>query len=352
MVQVATVIYSKYGVRTEIHLNLLNMHMSRTLPPPPRAWRQVVRDQSVTAAVPRAMLLSLTRRLRPRPVASIPPSLTPLSLGFSRPLCTVGGVPVCREWTPVSARVGAVGMKCGMTTEWTAEGKRVPITIVELQDLQVVKRRTEMVDGFNALQLGGGWQKRKRMTLQEASFFESRGLAYKRYLREFQVSADALLPIGTTINARHFVPGQFVDVQGVTRGKGFQGVMKRWGFKGQPATHGTSLSHRSPGSLGGAAGSMYGTKVWKGKKMPGNMGNKRRTMRGLLVWKVSPKYNLVYLKGSIPGATGSMVRVQDSKHRKQVFSEPPPFPTFIPSDPSELEVEELLCADAMRHEEA
>ena len=75
-------------------------------------------------------------------------------------------------------------------------------------------------------------------------------------------------------------------------------------------------------------------------------------MRGLLVWKVSPKYNLVYLKGSIPGATGSMVRVQDSKHRKQVFSEPPPFPTFIPSDPSELEVEELLCADAMRHEEA
>ena len=103
---------------------------------------------------------------------------------------------------------------------WTAAGKKVPLTCIELQDLQVVKRREEWRDGVNALQLGGGWQKRKRMTTGEANAFDSLGLAYKRYLREFRVTEDALLPVGTTINARHFVPGQFVDVQGVTKGKG------------------------------------------------------------------------------------------------------------------------------------
>lgn len=210
----------------------------------------------------------------------------------------------------------------------------------------MVKRRTEMVDGFSALQLGGGWQKRKRLTHHEAAMFEKRGLAYKRYLGEFRVSEDALLPVGTTITARHFVPGQFVDVQGVTRGKGFAGVMKRWGFAGQPASHGVSKAHRSRGSSGGAAGSMYATRVWKGTKMAGRMGGKNRTMQGLLVWKVSPKYNLVYIKGSIPGAKGSEVRLRDSIHRKQVWAEPPPFPTFIPSDPSDLEVDEILCPAA------
>ena len=229
---------------------------------------------------------------------------------------------------------------------WSATGQRLPITIIELQDLQVVKRRTEMLDGFNALQLGGGWQKRKRMTFQEATFFEKRGLAYKRYLREFPVSEDALLPIGTSINARHFVPGQYVDVQGVTRGKGTAGVMKRWGFKGQPASHGVSKAHRSAGSAGGAAGSMYGTRVWKGKKMAGRMGGQNATMHGMLVWKVSPKYNLIYVKGSIPGPKGSEVRLRDSLHGKQVWAEPPPFPTFIPEDPGDLEVEELLCPAA------
>lgn len=237
-------------------------------------------------------------------------------------------------------------MKCGMTTAWSATGQRVPITVVELQDLQVVKRRTQEVDGFSALQLGGGWQKRKRLTYHEAVTFEKRGLAYKRYLAEFRVSEDALLPVGATITAAHFVPGQFVDVQGVTRGKGFAGVMKRWGFKGQPATHGTSKAHRSAGSSGGAAGGMYGTRIWKGKKMAGRMGGKNATMTGMMVWKVSPKYNLVYLKGSVPGAKGSEVRLRDSIHRKQVWSEPPPFPTFIPSDPAELEVEEILCPAA------
>ena len=212
-------------------------------------------------------------------------------------------VTVCRERASRSSvRCGALGMKCGMTQAWTPDGKIVPLTVVELQDLQVTAVRTPEKDGITALQLGGGWQKRKRLSAALAGQFETRGLPLKRYLRDFRVSEDALLPIGTSITANHFVEGQHVDVQGVTKGKGFQGVMKRWGFKGQPATHGVSLYHRGGGSLGGASGGKNRTRVWKGKKMAGRMGNKRRTMLNLLVHKVDPKHNLVYLKGSVPGA--------------------------------------------------
>ena len=174
---------------------------------------------------------------------------------------------VCREWAPASRRVGAVGMKCGMTQAWSASGQRIPITVIELQDLQVSKVRVPMSDGVCALQLAGGWEKRKRMTTAEARNYEAKGLAYKRYMREFPVTEDALLPVGTTITALHFSPGQFVDVQATTRGKGFQGVVRRWGFKGQSATHGTTKAERKPGSMGGSAGSMFATRIFKGKRM-------------------------------------------------------------------------------------
>ena len=140
---------------------------------------------------------------------------------------------------------------------------------------------------------------------------------------------------------------QYVDVQAVTRGKGFAGVMKRWGFGGQPASHGASLSHRSPGSMAGAAGSMYATRVWKGKKMPGRMGGERRTAAGLLVWKVLPKYNLLYLRGSVPGAKGCEVRLRDSTLPKgfaRLAEAPPPFPTFLPGDDGDEDEAELLIS--------
>jgi len=184
---------------------------------------------------------------------------------------------------------------------------------------------------------------------REARNFESKGLSYKKYMREFPVTEDALLPTGTTITAGHFLPGQFVDVQSTSRGKGFEGAVKRWGFKGQSATHGTTKAERKIGSMGGAAGSMFGTKVSKGKKMAGRMGNKRRTVAGLMVWKVVPKYNLIYCKGSIPGATGCEVRLRDSLCRKQeIFtaSTPLPFPTFLPGDTHYDSEEELLCPAA------
>ena len=219
-----------------------------------------------------------------------------------------------RTYTLGSERVGALGMKCGMTQAWTEWGKLVPLTVVEVQDLQVTSTRTLAKDGFCALQLGGGWQKQKRLSFHQARPFEKHGLPLKRYLREFRVTEDAMLPIGTSITARHFVPGQYVDVQGVTKGKGFAGAMKRWGFKGQPATHGVSKYHRGVGSMGGAAGGLGKTGIWKGKKMPGKMGNKRRTSLGLLVWKVVPEHNLVFLKGSVPGGKGGTLRIKDTVH--------------------------------------
>lgn len=257
---------------------------------------------------------------------------------------------IVREWTPGSRRVGAVGMKCGMSQAWSATGERVPLTVIEIQDLQVFKVRTPMTDGVCALQLAGGWEKRKRLSFSAARQYESKGLAYKRYMREFPVTEDALLPIGTTISAQHFTPGQFVDVQATTRGKGFQGVVKRWGFAGQSASHGTTKAERKPGSMGGSAGSMYGTKISKGKKMPGRMGNNRRTVKGLMVWKVEPKYNLIYCKGSIPGSKGIEVRIRDSVCLKQehfVKHTPPPFPTCLPGHPHyEDDGEALLCPAA------
>ena len=253
---------------------------------------------------------------------------------------------LCREWTPSSVRVGAIGMKCGMTQGWDKDGKVVALTVVELQDVQVAQVREEMTSGFWAMQLGAGWQKRKRLANDEARRFEAHGLPLKRYLREFRVTADAMLPLGTSIGARHFVPGQRIDVQGVTKGKGFAGAMKRWGFKGQPASHGVSLTHRHPGSMGGAAGSMYGTRIKPGKKMPGKMGNKRRTVQAMEVWKIVPQHNLLYLRGSVPGGRGKMLRLRDTNHPRKQFAEVPPFPTFLPGDPGDGDDDVLLAPRA------
>ena len=254
---------------------------------------------------------------------------------------------LCRDWKPSSVRVGAIGMKCGMTHGWDKRGNFVPLTVVELQDGQVVQVREEASSGFWAMQLGAGWQKRKRLPYDEARRYEAHGLPLKRYLREFRVTADAMLPVGTSVGASHFVPGQYVDVQGVTKGKGFQGPMKRWGVKGQPASHGVSLTHRSHGSMRGAAGSMYATRRAPGKKMAGNMGNVRRTVQGLLVWKVVPEHNLLYLKGSVPGARGKVLRVRDTRHLKRKrFGAPPPFPTYISEEGANESAESRLAPDA------
>ncbi|KAF0931462.1 hypothetical protein E2562_004586 [Oryza meyeriana var. granulata] len=150
---------------------------------------------------------------------------------------------------PGSRRTGVIGVKCGMSAMWDKWGAKVPITVLWVDDNVVCQVKTAE-EGFFALQLGAGQKKEKHLTKPEVGHFRAQGVPLKRKLKEFPVTEDALLPVGTTITVRHFVPGQFVDVTGITKGKGFAGGMKRHGFSGMPASHGASLSHRSIGSTG------------------------------------------------------------------------------------------------------
>ena len=181
-------------------------------------------------------------------------------------------------------------------------------------------------DGYNSVQLGCVNGTERNVKKPQRVECEKAGVPFKRFIREFRVTPDAFPPIGSEITCRHFVPGQYVDIQGKTLGKGTQGVMKRWGFKGQPASHGASKSHRSLGSTG--AGTTPG-KVWKGKKMPGRMGNKMKTSKNLLVFKIYPEFNVIAVVGSIAGGENGIVTIKDSNKRWKEPVGPPPFPAHI-----------------------
>ena len=180
-------------------------------------------------------------------------------------------------------RTGVIARKMGMTRLFREDGVHVPVTVLALENCQVVAQKTADRDGYVAVQLGSGTAKAKNLTKPERGHFGKAEVEPKAVVHEFRVNADGLLDVGAEISADHYVAGQIVDIQGKTQGKGFQGGVKRWNFSMQDATHGNSLSHRAPGSIGQ---NQTPGKVFKGKKMAGQMGNAQVTVQNLKIVRV------------------------------------------------------------------
>jgi large subunit ribosomal protein L3 len=206
-------------------------------------------------------------------------------------------------------RTGVIAKKMGMTRLFQDDGRHVPVTVLELPNVQVVSRRETDVDGYTAVQLGAGVAKAKNVAKPQRGHFGKAEVEPKARVAEFRVSEDALLDVGATISAEHFIAGQYVDIQGVTQGKGFQGAMKRWGFGGLRATHGVSVSHRSHGSTGQRQDP---GKVFKNKKMAGHMGARNRTQQNLEIVRTDLERGLLFVKGSVPGHKGGWLLVKDA----------------------------------------
>ena len=218
-------------------------------------------------------------------------------------------------------RSGVLALKVGMTRIFTDAGEHVPVTVLKLDNLQVLSHRTVEKNGYTAVQLGAGTRKASRLTKADRANFAKAEVEPKRKLVEFRVSPDNLIEIGAEITANHFVPGQFVDVTGTSQGKGFQGPMKRWNFSGLRATHGVSVSHRSHGSTGQRQDP---GKVFKGKKMAGHMGDDRITTQNLVVAKVDVARGLVMVRGAVPGSKGGWVLVRDAVKKAAHKDQPKP----------------------------
>ncbi|MBO6552197.1 MAG: 50S ribosomal protein L3 [Roseitalea sp.] len=216
-------------------------------------------------------------------------------------------------------RSGVIAQKLGMTRVYTDEGVNLPVTVLRLENCQVVAQRTNDQHGYDAVQLGVGFAKPKNVSKAMRGHFAKASVEPKRKLAEFRVSADNMLDVGAELVASHFVPGQKVDVTGTSQGKGFAGVMKRHNFGGGRATHGNSISHRSHGSTGQCQDP---GKVFKGKKMAGHMGATRVTTQNLEIVSTDDERGLILVKGAIPGSKGAWILVRDAV-KQPVPSEAP-----------------------------
>ena len=206
-------------------------------------------------------------------------------------------------------RSGLIAQKVGMTRVYTDAGEHVPVTVLSLDGCQATAQRTKDKDGYVALQLGAGAKKVKNTSQAMRGHFAKALVEPKHVVAEFRVEEDGLIDVGAEFTADHFVPGQKVDIQGVTVGKGFAGAIKRWHFGGMRATHGVSVSHRAHGSTGQRQDP---GKVFKGKKMAGHLGQDNRTTQNITVWRVDVERGLILVKGAVPGAEGSYVKVRDA----------------------------------------
>ena len=246
-------------------------------------------------------------------------------------------------------RSGVIAKKLGMTRLFMEDGRQIPVTVLQLDGLQVVSTRTADKDGYTAVQLGAGTAKAKRVSAPMRGHFAKASVAPKRKLAEFRVSPENLIEVGEEITADHYFEGQFVDIAGTSIGKGFAGAMKRHNFGGLRASHGVSISHRSHGSTGQCQDP---GKVFKGKKMAGHMGAARVTTQNLQVVKTDSDRGLIMVKGAVPGSKGGWVTIKDAV--KKPFPENAILPAALKSaaEAARKAAEEAAAAAAAEEEAA
>jgi len=245
-------------------------------------------------------------------------------------------------------RSGVIAKKVGMTRLFMDDGKQVPVTVLQLDKLQVVAQRTPETHGYSAVQLGAGTAKAKRTSQAMRGHFAAAKVAPKRRVAEFRVAPENLIAVGEEITADHYFEGQFVDVSGTSIGKGFAGAMKRHNFRGLEMTHGVSISHRSHGSTGQCQDP---GRVFKGKKMAGHMGAARVTTQNLQVVRTDSERGLIMVKGAVPGSKGGWVTIKDAV--KKPFPENAILPAALKSAAEEAaRAAEEAAAAAAAEEEA
>ena len=232
-------------------------------------------------------------------------------------------------------RSGLIAQKVGMTRIFAEDGRHIPVTVLKIDNCQVVGHRTMEKNGYVAVQLGAGLAKVKNTTKAERGVFAKANVEPKRKVVEFRVSEDNLVDVGAEFTADHFVAGQFVDVSGTSIGKGFAGAMKRHNFGGLRASHGVSISHRAHGSTGQCQDP---GKVFKGKKMAGQMGNARVTTQNLKVVRTDAERGLIMIEGSVPGSKGGWVMIRDAV--KKALPEGVPMPASTRGGAAAAQVEE------------
>lgn len=241
-------------------------------------------------------------------------------------------------------RTGIIARKLGMTSVYNQEGIESSVTLLHCENCQVVAHKTKEKDGYNAVQLGLENKKASRVSKPLRGQFAKAKVEPKKKLVEFRVADDALVAIGSELSVSHFVAGQFVDAQGTTKGKGFAGAMKRWNFAGLEATHGVSVSHRSHGSTGQRQDP---GKTFKGKKMAGHLGQETVTVQNLEIVSVNEDDNLIVVRGAIPGAKNSYVKLYDAV--KKGRHPDAPYPAALKADKA-AKKEEAAPAEAQAAE--
>ena len=244
-------------------------------------------------------------------------------------------------------RTGVIAKKMGMTRLFQEDGRHVPVTVLALENVQVIARREESRDGYVAVQVGAGTAKAKNLSKPQRGHFGKAEVEPKARVAEFRVAEDALLDVGAELTAAHYIAGQMVDIQGCTQGKGFQGGMKRWGFGGMRATHGVSVSHRALGSTGQRQDP---GRVFKNKKMAGHMGAKNRTQQNLEIVRTDVERGLLFVKGSVPGSKGGWLIVKDAV--KVARHADAPYPAGLREIVKELEREHEEAPAGMVEEAA